>query len=83
MSRARFHNGLAEGLVRMAATIGRQHGIRRVALSGGVFHNRLLLEATLDMLVDRGFETLAQADVPCGDGGIAFGQAAIALGGSA
>jgi hydrogenase maturation protein HypF len=49
-----------------------------VALSGGVFQNRLLLRQTSNILTDYGFTVLTHSKVPCSDGGISLGQAVIA-----
>jgi hydrogenase maturation protein HypF len=49
-----------------------------VALSGGVFQNRILFERVLAALESRGFTVLSHSRVPCSDGGLALGQAAIA-----
>jgi hydrogenase maturation protein HypF len=113
---ARFHRGLADGIVRMveklAAPIGEPgapsahgaatalgeptaHGaptaptapsapsapglrVPAVALSGGVFQNRILLERVTSGLEQRGYRVLTHAQVPCNDGGLALGQSVIA-----
>jgi len=49
-----------------------------VALSGGVFQNVLLAERAVRGLEASGFRVLTHVRVPCNDGGIAFGQAAVA-----
>jgi hydrogenase maturation protein HypF len=49
-----------------------------VALSGGVFQNRLLLRLTLAALKREGFEVLTHRLVPPNDGGVSLGQAVIA-----
>ncbi|GAH12059.1 unnamed protein product, partial [marine sediment metagenome] len=49
-----------------------------VALSGGVFQNRLLLRKTINLLENNGFQVFTHRQVPCNDGGIALGQAVIA-----
>jgi hydrogenase maturation protein HypF len=49
-----------------------------IALSGGCFHNRILLEEVLRRLEVQGFNVLTHSNVPAGDGGLALGQAAIA-----
>jgi hydrogenase maturation protein HypF len=54
-------------------------GLRLVALGGGVFQNRILLETTQARLVTDGLEVLAPARVPANDGGLALGQAYFAL----
>jgi hydrogenase maturation protein HypF len=57
-----------------AKAIREQHGITRVGLSGGVFQNRLLSELALSALTKLGFEVYLHEGIPCGDGGISFGQ---------
>ncbi|MXW88951.1 MAG: hypothetical protein F4Z54_05325, partial [Acidimicrobiaceae bacterium] len=52
-------------------------GLSAVALSGGVFQNRRLVELLLPDLEKAGFEVLRHRQVPPNDGGIALGQAAI------
>ena len=75
---ARFHNGLAEGLLRSAELAREATGLRTVALSGGVFQNALLSERLSERLLRAGFEVLAHRLVPANDGGLALGQAAVA-----
>jgi hydrogenase maturation protein HypF len=71
---ARFHSTLAHA-IRQAC--GRVDG-RTVALSGGCFQNRRLLEQTVALLEADGYEVLTHRRVPPNDGGLALGQAAIA-----
>ena len=75
---AKFHRGTADMIVEMCGFILRETGIKMVALSGGVFQNRLLLRATVDLLKKAGFDVLTHKEVPTNDGGISLGQAAIA-----
>ncbi|MDQ3469407.1 MAG: carbamoyltransferase HypF [Actinomycetota bacterium] len=75
---ARFHRGLAQGVVAMCTQIGRQRGLATVALSGGVFANVCLLGLVTRGLGDAGFEVLRHRRVPCNDGGISLGQAVVA-----
>jgi hydrogenase maturation protein HypF len=49
-----------------------------VALSGGVWQNRLLLEMTVAQLREAGFEVLLHRQTPANDGGLAYGQTAVA-----
>jgi hydrogenase maturation protein HypF len=75
---ARFHNGVA-GVVEAACLLLRErHALTTVALSGGVFQNMLLLTQVVTRLESRGFTVLTHSRVPCNDGGISLGQAAIA-----
>jgi hydrogenase maturation protein HypF len=53
-------------------------GIGAVALSGGVFQNQLLLDRVVPALRGRGFRVLTHRRVPPNDGGISFGQVAVA-----
>ena len=74
MIAGRFHNGLAAAIVAVAQAIGQP----RVALSGGCFQNRLLLERTASRLRQAGFDVLLHRQVPPNDGGISLGQVAVA-----
>jgi hydrogenase maturation protein HypF len=53
-------------------------GERRVALTGGCFQNRMLVERSADGLGQAGFEVLLHRVVPPNDGGISLGQIAVA-----
>ncbi len=75
---ARFHNGLIDAVTGLAETLANETNITRVALSGGVMQNRLLLTGLHAQLGTAGFEILIQRDAPANDGGLALGQAAIA-----
>jgi hydrogenase maturation protein HypF len=75
---ARFHRTMSQIIVRMCCLIAGDRVIGLVALSGGVFQNRLLLGLTIETLRREGFEVLTHRIVPCNDGGISLGQAVIA-----
>ncbi len=75
---ARFHNTVARMIVDMCQLIAKETGINQVALSGGVFQNRLLLRKAIPLLESAGFSVLTHKQVPCNDGGISLGQAVIA-----
>jgi len=74
----KFHNTMAQIVVEMCKLVSRESGITQVALSGGVFQNRLLFMSTTTALQREGFEVLTHHLVPCNDGGISLGQAVIA-----
>ncbi len=74
---ARFHRGLAQVLARMVAELS-SGVVDTVVLSGGVFANRTLLELLLRDLEPIGLRVLHHRLVPCGDGGLSLGQAAVA-----
>jgi hydrogenase maturation protein HypF len=74
----RFHRAIAgataEALVELAAA----HGTDVVVLSGGVFQSRLLLESVAGALTEAGLRVLVPERLPVNDGGISYGQAAVA-----
>jgi hydrogenase maturation protein HypF len=74
----RFHATLATVSAEISERIRQDHGLNRVALSGGCYQNQLLIKLTLSALQRRGFEVLIHGRVPPNDGGISLGQAAIA-----
>jgi hydrogenase maturation protein HypF len=75
---ARFHRAVAAATADACAAAAADNGIDRVALSGGVFQNRLLLEETTRRLSARGLRVLLPERLPPNDGAISYGQAAIA-----
>ena len=74
----RFHNTIARVTNDVCQMIASETGIKQVALSGGVFQNRLLLRKTINLLETSGFQVFTHSQVPCNDGGISLGQAVIA-----
>ena len=74
----RFHNTLARMIVDACSAIRWRRGLEVVALSGGVFQNMFLLRRTVSRLERNGFRVLTHSRVPTNDGGISFGQAAVA-----
>ncbi len=75
LTAARFHNTLAEIMV----AIARRAGEPRVVLTGGCFQNRYLCERAVSRLGSEGFRCYWHQRIPPNDGGIALGQAAMAL----
>lgn len=73
-----FHQSVARSACAAAEDICRDSGVRTVALSGGVFMNRLLLQLIRNGLESAGLEVLIPRSVPVNDGCIAYGQAAVA-----
>lgn len=73
-----FHIAIARASARIASEICAREGIDTVALSGGVFMNRLMLRLLTRELKDAGLTVLVPHTVPVNDGCIAYGQAAIA-----
>jgi len=75
---AKFHNAVADVIVRVAVRIRQEQRLKRVMLSGGVFQNMLLLKRTCQRLEAGGFEVYVHHRVPPNDGGISLGQAVVA-----
>ncbi len=73
----RLHNGLADAISNMVCRLAPDRDTA-VALSGGVFQNRLLFELVIERLQQQGLRVLTHRAVPANDGGLVFGQAAIA-----
>jgi hydrogenase maturation protein HypF len=76
---ARFHNSLAQMVLLICQAMRDNSGINRVALSGGVWQNMTLLGKTVKLLSDNTFMVYMHQQVPPNDGGLALGQAIIAV----
>jgi hydrogenase maturation protein HypF len=74
----RFHAGLAAAVVEACARAASAYGLADVVLSGGVFQNRRLLGGCVEGLRDRGLRPLVPRALPVNDGGVSFGQVAVA-----
>ncbi|MBR1749748.1 MAG: carbamoyltransferase HypF [Ruminococcus sp.] len=70
-----FHLALSEDIVKCCIKLSKNHKINTVALSGGVFQNKLLLGLVKGKLIANGINVLIHSLVPPNDGGIALGQA--------
>ncbi len=75
---ARFHVGFCTAVADLAADLARRQGLSQVALSGGVFQNRLVLERVAGRLRGLCLHPLTHALVPANDGGLSLGQAVVA-----
>ena len=69
-----FHLAVAQILTDMAVSVCQEMDVQQVALSGGTFLNRILLQEVLSGLREAGLEAYINEKIPCGDGGIALGQ---------
>jgi hydrogenase maturation protein HypF len=74
----RFHHTMEKIITGTCKIIREQTGTDHVALSGGVFQNRLLLKLARAGLMKEGFRVLTHRLVPCNDGGVSLGQAVVA-----
>jgi hydrogenase maturation protein HypF len=76
---ARFHNSLAHLCLAVCQRLRQYHSLSQVALSGGVWQNVTLLEKTAELLTDHQFTLYLHHKVPANDGGLALGQAVVAI----
>ena len=72
-----FHVTMAAAVAEVLGILSVRTGLRTVALAGGVFQNALLLEELLPRIGDH--HVLLPHRIPPNDGGIAYGQATVAL----
>jgi hydrogenase maturation protein HypF len=75
---AGFHAAVANLIADVADSVRQATGVQRVALTGGVFQNLLLVTLARASLAERGFDVLTHHLVPPNDGGLALGQVAVA-----
>ena len=73
-----FHATLTAAFAVMSVEMRKLTSINRVALSGGCFQNRILLEGTMSELKKNGFDVYYHSQIPTNDGGVCLGQAVIA-----
>ena len=71
----RFHLTISQIITDMCKILREEKNLNKVALSGGVFQNVILLNETIKRLKKEKFEVLIHQKVPTNDGGICLGQA--------
>ncbi len=75
---ARFHNAIATATASACMSLAGERDIETVVLAGGSFQNRVLLERLAAALESAGLRVLVPERLPPNDGGISYGQAAVA-----
>ncbi|UCF09795.1 MAG: carbamoyltransferase HypF [Candidatus Bipolaricaulota bacterium] len=71
---------LADGFAQMAIELARERGLAAVAFSGGVAYNDAISRRLRTLVEAAGLDWLTNRCIPCGDGGVAFGQVVLAVG---
>lgn len=74
-----FHERIIDMIITQCTAIRFSRGTNKVALSGGTFQNKILMEGVLERLRAEGFEPYYNISVSPNDGGIALGQAFVAM----
>lgn len=74
----KFHNTIINFTIKLCIMLRERYGLEKVALSGGVFQNKILLEGIYEGLRKAGFKVYINKEVPCNDGGVSLGQIVIA-----
>ena len=75
---AKFHNGLVKIIVKLAEHLCQEYTVTKVAFTGGVFQNSILLERVKTGLESMGINVIDHSLIPPNDGGLSLGQAIIA-----
>ncbi len=76
---ARFHSGVARMVCDTCLELRRRFNLTEVVLSGGVWQNTFLLALTAGLLQQERFNIYIHRQVPANDGGLALGQAVVAI----
>jgi hydrogenase maturation protein HypF len=76
---AKFHNAIIRLSLDVACQLRNETGLNTVAISGGVWQNKRLINSIIPALGDSGFRPLWHHKLPTNDGGVALGQLLIAL----
>lgn len=74
-----FHEAVAKMVLSLCEKISKKTGVKKVALTGGVFQNKILMERTLSLMREEDFEIYYNISVGTNDGGISLGQTYIAM----
>ena len=75
---ADFHDSFTRGVVALTTRLADAHRVYTIALGGGCFQNARLLTSVSREIRSAGLSVLTARRMPANDGGISFGQAAVA-----
>ncbi len=71
---AKFHNGFIKAVTDILIKLSLESGIKHIALSGGVFQNKILLNGVTKALEDRDLMVCRNNIIPTNDSSISLGQ---------
>lgn len=71
----KIHETICQMIYKQTILYSKQHKIKKIALSGGVFQNKYILSRSIKILEKAGFDVFYNRLVPINDGGISLGQA--------
>ncbi len=69
---------LADSLFDVALSVSKEHGCGNIAIGGGVFYNQHVSDRVGFLCKKNGLKLYRNVNIPCGDGGVSFGQACFA-----
>lgn len=75
---SKFHATVIKLFSELCDVIRKESGLNRIALSGGVFQNSIILSGLMEKLEEKGFQVFTHTQVSANDGGISLGQAMVA-----
>lgn len=75
---SKFHYTLVQAFLAATLKVSRQTHVGKIILSGGVFHNDIILNSMIRALEENNLKVYTHTQVPTGDGGICLGQAVVA-----
>lgn len=75
---SKFHNTISKATIDCACRIREKYLLDNIFLGGGVFENTYLLKNIIFGLKKRNFQVFYNQTVPLNDGGLSYGQAAVA-----
>ncbi|MEA3279269.1 MAG: carbamoyltransferase HypF [Thermodesulfobacteriota bacterium] len=75
---SKFHATIIKMFSELCDVIRKESGLNRIALSGGVFQNSIILTGLIEKLKEKGFQVFTHTQVSANDGGISLGQAMVA-----
>ncbi len=74
---SKFHNTMAEMILKVSVRLRKRFRIGKVVLSGGVFQNAYLTSRARELLTKDGFKVFTHSTISTNDSGIPIGQIAI------
>ncbi|MCD6411279.1 MAG: carbamoyltransferase HypF, partial [Thermoplasmata archaeon] len=65
---------MALSLAEIALEKAEEEGVKSIGISGGCAYNDFIVSEISRLIRERGFDFYQNERIPCGDGGVSFGQ---------